>query len=56
MAGRIWVKIGRGTKDGWQSVLKQKKPFKKKVFFFKQVFFSLFVERGEREEAGREKG
>ena len=24
MAGRIWLKIGRGTQDGWQSVLKQK--------------------------------
>jgi hypothetical protein len=49
MAGRIWLKIGRGTQDGWQSVLKEKYILKT---HFKIMIFS-FVERGERKGGGR---
>jgi hypothetical protein len=45
MAGRIWLKIGRVTKDGWQSVLKQKKikkTFKKNTICSKKIRISFF--------------
>jgi hypothetical protein len=41
MAGRIWLKIGGGTQNIWQSVLQGKKS-KKTIFRLCVVFFCLF--------------